>query len=267
MPPDQDSNSPEYQRLLSIVARLRAEDGCPWDREQSEVSMAPHLLEEAYEAVEAIQSGDAMHSCEELGDVLMNVLMVAQIASEAERFNAEDVARGIADKLVRRHPHVFGDVQAEDSAQVLRNWETIKQGEKAEQGSAASALDGVPLALPALLRAFRMGEKAARIGFDWPDQQGPRAKLAEELAELDQAIAAGDAQAIQHELGDLLFSVTNLARHLGQNPEMALAAACQRFGQRFALVEQSLGSGLQDASLEEMEEHWQRAKARLEKKS
>ena len=222
--------------------------------------MAPHLLEEAYEAIEALQSGDATTSCEELGDVLMNVLMIAEIAQETGRYDMEGVAREISDKLVRRHPHVFGDAQAEDADEVLENWEQIK---KSESGDAKprGTLDGVPAGLPALLQAFRIGEKASRVGFDWPDTQGPRAKLDEEIAELDEAIGQGDETAIERELGDVLFSLCNLARHVGANPEMALRATNQKFRNRFAKVEQALGARLKEAPLEEKEAAWQTAKA------
>jgi len=251
---------PQLERLLGIVTRLRAPDGCPWDRVQTQASMAPHLLEEAYEAVEALQAGDRQASCEELGDVLMNVLMIAQIASEADRYDIEDVAETIADKLVRRHPHVFGDVVADSSEQVLANWEAIKKTEGG--GGRRGALAGVPAALPALLRAFRVGQKAARTGFDWPDSSGARAKLTEEIAELDQALATGDADAIGHEIGDVLFSVVNMARHADVNPELALRATIDRFSERFAYLEQHLGDRMSDASLEEMEALWQEAKQR-----
>ncbi|MBK8978388.1 MAG: nucleoside triphosphate pyrophosphohydrolase [Planctomycetes bacterium] len=245
-------------RLLDVVARLRAPDGCPWDREQSERTMAPHLLEETYEALDAIERGAPAGVREELGDVLMNVLMIAQIASETDRFDTGDVAATIADKLVRRHPHVFGDTVAHSPAEVLANWEQIKRRE----GGAAprSALDGVPPALPALLRACRVGEKAARVGFDWPDRDGPRRKVDEELAELDAALAEGDAEAAGRELGDVLFSLCNLARHHGLEPETALRATIERFSRRFRAVEAELGERLPGASLAELEDAWQRAK-------
>jgi MazG family protein len=223
--------------------------------------MAPHLLEEAYEAVEALQAEDPAASCEELGDVLMNVLMIARIASEAERYDVEDVARGIADKLVRRHPHVFGDAEVDDTDHVLANWEAIKRREKAGAPPRA-VLSGVPADLPALLRAHRVGEKAARTGFDWPDARGPRNKLSEEIDELDEALASGNREAIEHELGDVLFSVVNVARHAGVNSEMALRRTVQRFVQRFGHVEEQLGDRLESASLEEMEDLWQQAKKR-----
>lgn len=255
----EDRQAPQLLRLLGIIDRLRAPGGCPWDREQTEESMTPHLLEEAYEAIDAIRSGGAEASCEELGDVLMNVLMIARIASETERFDSEAVARSISDKLVRRHPHVFGDARADDKDQVLANWERIK---KAEKGPGHGTLDGLPVDLPALLLAYRIGEKVARVGFDWPDLAGPRAKLREELAELDAAIAADDPDDIAAEIGDALFALANLARHLNVNPEMALRGTGERFKQRFAHVEQQLGDRLGTASLQEMEAHWQAAKNR-----
>ncbi len=254
----------ELARLLSIIARLRAPDGCPWDREQSTTSMAPHLLEEAYEAVEALNRGDREASCEELGDLLMNILMVAQISSEAGGYDQADIASRIADKLIRRHPHVFGEVEANDSATVLANWEAIKLQESSGKDQPRTVLGGVPTDLPALLRAFRVGEKAARVGFDWPDCKGPRQKVDEELAELDQAIAAGDTEQIADELGDVLFSVVNLARHTGANPEMALRRTIDRFTARFDLVERNLGDRLSQAKLDELEAAWQAAKRQLE---
>lgn len=250
----------EYSRLVAIIAQLRAPGGCPWDREQSELSMAPHLLEETYEALAAIEAGDPSEICEELGDVLMNVLMISQIASETKGFHHEDVAREIADKLVRRHPHVFADAVAEDSQTVLSNWEAIKLQEKGSGGANKTTLAGVPRALPALLKAYRIGEKAGRRGFDWPDMAGPRAKIDEELAELDQALAGDDEERIADELGDLLFAIVNLARHQKINPEMALRGTVERFMSRFAHVESALGEGFAEASLEQMERLWQEAK-------
>lgn len=251
---------PALERLIAIVAQLRAPDGCPWDREQDEQSMAPHLLEETYEAIDAILANDMQASCEELGDVLMNILMIAQIASEAGRFDLADVATQISDKLVRRHPHVFGDVEATDSEQVLKNWEQIKQTESGKKDELRSVLGGVPPDLPALLKAFRIGEKASRVGFDWPDQIGPRAKIDEELAELDEAIAEKKAGAIEDEFGDLLFAIVNLARHTGVNPEMALRRMIDRFTQRFRHVEERLGDRMTESSLEEKEALWKEAK-------
>jgi MazG family protein len=248
----------ELGRLLAVIARLRADDGCPWDRAQTMASMAPHLLEEAYEAVDALRRGERDAAREELGDVLMNVLMIARISREGGGFGVGEVAGAIADKLVRRHPHVFGGERAQDPAEAYRNWERIKQTEGGK--GPRSALAGVPAALPALLRAFRVGEKAARAGFDWPDACGPRSKIDEELGELDRAVQGSDPAAIAHELGDVLFSAANLARHLGVEPEMALRATIDRFQGRFQAVEAELGPDLTGRTLDELEAAWQRAK-------
>lgn len=225
--------------------------------------MAPHLLEEAFEAVDALQGDTADDACEELGDVLMNVFMIARIAEESDRFDTARVAHGIAEKLVRRHPHVFGDVTADNADAVLANWEQIKLQEQAEAPRAKpkGVLAGLPGALPALLKAFRVGEKVARVGFDWPDAAGPRDKVEEELREFDEALGRGDAAAAEKECGDLLFAVANLARHHGINPEMALRGTIERFSARFGHVETSLGDRLGDAPLDEMEALWAEAKA------
>jgi ATP diphosphatase len=250
---------PGMQRLLATVARLRAPDGCPWDREQTTASMAPRLLEEAFEAADALRRGDEPASREELGDVLVNVAMIAQIASERGAFSCDDAAATAADKLVRRHAHVFGPERAASAGDAVSRWEQHKQR---EHGTAPrGALDGVPLALPALLRAFRVGEKAARVGFDWPDRDGPRAKVDEELLELDAATAGGDREQIAAELGDVLFSLCNLARHLGVDPEMALAGTTARFQRRFGAVERALGHRLHGRTLAELDAAWEQAKA------
>lgn len=259
-----DDASP-LRRLLDVIARLRAPNGCPWDRQQTTESMAPHLLEEAYEAIEALRRGDDAHAREELGDVLMNVLMIAQIAKERGAFDIDSVATAIHDKLVRRHPHVFGKDKVDSADQVLKNWEQIKLQEQ-QQGSRpqrSGVLSGVPTALPALQRAYRIGEKAARIGFDWPDRQGPRQKIDEELGELDAAIAGSDQASIAAEFGDVLFSLCNLARHLKVEPEMALRGTIDRFLARFAGVEQELGPDLTGRSLAELDAAWNRSKQRL----
>ncbi|MCK5941193.1 MAG: nucleoside triphosphate pyrophosphohydrolase [Planctomycetes bacterium] len=252
---------PGFSHLLATIARLRAPDGCPWDRKQTTASMAPCLLEEAFEASDALRRGATDEAREELGDVLVNVAMIGQIASEDGRFGADDVARDAADKLIRRHPHVFGGERADDAENALQTWERQKQREKAERGLDRSALSGVPTALPALLRAFRVGQKAAKVGFDWPDRDGPRRKLDEELGELDDAIQSGDEAAIADELGDVLFSVCNLARHLGVNPETALAGTADKFQRRFAAVERAFDYQLEGRDLEALEAAWRRAKA------
>ncbi len=259
---------PACRRLFDVVRRLRAPDGCPWDRAQTTASMAPHLLEETYEALDALRTGDDAATREELGDVLVNVAMIAQIAGERGAFDLEAVAQDAADKLVRRHPHVFSDRKVDGAEQAYANWEHEKRKESTvlADGSARpprGTLDGVPAAMPALLRAFRVGEKAARVGFDWPDRQGPRAKVDEELAELDAAIQSGDAAAIASELGDVLFSLANLARHLRAEPETALRGTIDRFSQRFRGVEQELGPDLRGRTLAELDAAWNRAKARL----
>jgi len=248
-------------QLLAVVARLRAPDGCPWDREQTWASMAPHLLEEAYEAADALRAGDDKGSREELGDVLVNVLLLAQISADRGGFDAQALAAAAAAKLVRRHPHVFGEHKVDGAEAAYRNWERLKQQERQQDAQPKGVLDGVPAALPALLRACRIGEKASRVGFDWPDAKGPRAKVDEELAELDAAVATGDAAHVEAELGDLLFSLCNLARHLGANPEMALRGTIERFTTRFRHVERTLGPDLKARTLEELEQAWQQAKA------
>lgn len=252
---------PGLQHLLATVARLRAPDGCPWDRQQTTASMAPHLVEEAFEAAEALRRGDEANTREELGDVLVNVCMIGQIANEAARFDVDAVAHAAADKLVRRHPHVFGDTKVDGAEAAFRNWERQKQQEKKDQPGARSVLAGVPVALPALLRAFRIGTKAAKVGFDWPDRDGPRGKVGEELAELDAAIAGGEPGAIADELGDVLFSLCNLARHLGVNPETALAGTTDKFQRRFQFVERAFDYELAGRTLAEMDAAWNQAKA------
>lgn len=256
---------PGVQRLLTTIARLRAPDGCPWDRKQTEASMAPCLVEEAFEAADALRRGEARASAEELGDVLVNVAMIRQIASEGGGNGFDAIAGQAADKLVRRHPHVFGDRQAESADIAFANWEREKQKEKAaaaasDGATSRSVLAGVPVALPALLRAFRIGQKAAKAGFDWPDATGPRAKVDEELAEFDAAVASGDPAAIQAELGDVLFSLCNVARHAGVNPEVALAGTIETFQRRFQAVEQAFAFDLSGRSLAEMDAAWNAAK-------
>lgn len=247
-------------RLVAVMARLRAPDGCPWDREQDLMSLRPYLIEETYELLEAIEAGDVEAHREELGDVLLQVVFQAQIRQEEGRFGLAEVAQGIADKLIRRHPHVFEGVKVQGPEDLHRRWAEIKAEEKPER---RSALDGVPRALPALLRAARVTEKASRVGFDWPDAQGPWDKLAEEQAELSAAVAGGDTAQITHELGDLLLSVVNLSRFLGVSAEDALGAAVDRFRRRFQRMEATLnarGQTPQQTSLKALEALWQAAK-------
>lgn len=245
--------------LVGIVYRLRDPDGCPWDRSQSVDSMALNLVEEASEAHEAIANGSDAHIAEELGDTLMNILLIARIAEQGGRFDLAQVAAGIAEKLVRRHPHVFGDKHAADAGAALASWNEVKDQEKATAAKAlgrTSVLDGVPDALPALAAALRTGEKAAKVGFDWPDSNGALLKLDEELAELRAAAAGGDKARIEDELGDVLFSAVNVARKQGLDPELALRRTIAKFRRRFAVIERALGDRLGSAPLEELERHW-----------
>jgi MazG family protein len=251
-------------RLLGIMAVLRdPARGCPWDLEQDFASIAPYTLEEAYEVADAIERNDLAALREELGDLLLQVVFHAQMARELGAFGFDEVAAGICDKMLRRHPHVFGDAQVESAEAQTHAWEAIKAAEKAARGASGGLLDDVPAALPALIRAAKFGKRAARIGLDWPDATGPRAKIDEELAELDAALAArAPAQALADEIGDLLFSVANLARHLGIDPETALRRTNSRFERRFRHVEDRLAqSGQLRASPEQLEAWWEEAKA------
>jgi ATP diphosphatase len=260
----------ELERLVDIMRRLRAENGCPWDREQDLRSLRPYLLEEAFEVLEEMDrvgyGGSWRTLCEELGDLLFQVVFHAQLGAELGEFTMADVAKGISDKLTRRHPHVFGEERVEGSEQVLANWAKLKAEEKKRKtGSEGSVLDGVPVAAPALMRAERLTEKASRIGFDWPDLAGVRGKLAEELDELDEAIASGSRDAMEHELGDVLFSLANLARFIKTPAEDALRMAIRRFTTRFQHIESELraeGVPFGGATLEHMERHWQAAKVK-----
>src|SRR5512141_651689 len=207
------------ERLLGIMERLRGPDGCPWDREQTLQSLRPYVLEETYEVLEAIDGGDVADHREELGDLLLQIVFQAQLRREEGAFEFADVADAISQKLVSRHPHVFGDAEVKDAEGVLRQWAALKREEKKRKGKGESALHGVPREMPALARADRLTEKASRVGFDWPDAGGARAKVGEELEELDRAVAGGDRSEIEHELGDLLFAVANLGRKLNLAPE------------------------------------------------
>jgi MazG family protein len=241
--------------LLGVVYRLRDPDGCPWDLSQSVDSMAQNLVEEAFEAHEAMANGTDEEIAEELGDALMNILLIARIAEQGKRFDLAQIASGIATKLVRRHPHVFGDKSAGDVGEALASWNESKAAEG--KGGRKSVLDGVPEDLPALLAALRTGEKAAAVGFDWPDDKGALLKLDEELAELRDAARAEDKAAVEDELGDVLFSAVNVARKHGLDPELALRRTIAKFRRRFEVIERALGDRLGEADLEELERHWQ----------
>jgi len=252
-----------FTRLVDLMARLRAPGGCPWDREQTPASLRPYLLEEVYEVLEAIDADDPAHLRDELGDLLLQIVFQSEIAAEAGRFTVADVARAIADKLVRRHPHVFGDVQVRDAGEVVRNWRRIKAEERRTAGEDGDLFAGVPAALPALLRAEQLGEKAGHVGLDWSDARGVLEKLREETAELAAAIAAGDPAAIEHELGDLLLAAASLGRHLAVSAEMALRAANDRFVARVRRLEAAArvrGQGLADLAPEERDRLWEAAK-------
>jgi MazG family protein len=247
------------ERLLAIMARLRGPSGCPWDREQTLSSLRPYVLEETYEVLEAIDEGDPRAHCEELGDLLLQIVFQSQLAQETGSFTFADVAEAISNKLVSRHPHVFGTSDVKDSEGVLRQWHALKKKEKQERGGGKSVLEGVPREMPALARAERLTEKASRVGFDWPDPAGARAKVDEELGELDASIASGDRAAVEREIGDVLFAVTNLARKLSVAPEEALRGTIGRFIQRFEHVERGLereGVPQGQATLERMDELW-----------
>ena len=247
-------------RLVQLVDTLRIH--CPWDRKQTVASLTPHLIEECHEFADAVAKKDNENTCEEIGDLLMGALMVVRVAQDDDSFSIVEVCDNVCDKLIRRHPHVYGEVEATDSDEVLRNWEQIKKQEKAEKGDAKSALSGVPSSLPALLRAYRVGQKASNSGFDWPDLEGPTAKVEEEWIELQEAIAIGDKQRISDEMGDVLFALTNMARKLKIEPEMALRGTVERFTSRFNHVEKQLGDKMGSATLEEMDVLWDEAKSK-----
>lgn len=258
-----DSKKP-FERLRSIVAELRhPEHGCPWDLEQTHQSLRPYLIEEAYEVLEALEQNDDTAFCEELGDLLLQVMLHAQVADERGAFNVDDVCRGIADKMVRRHPHVFGSERVATSAEVLRNWEEIKLAEKSSSTEQASLLSGVPRGMPQLTRATRLGQKASKAKFDWNSVGGVWGKVEEELGELKRAHASGDAAEIESELGDLLFALCQFARWLKISPEDALQHSSDRFTQRFQIVERELGAQLGSADEDELDRAWERAKQQL----
>ena len=252
------------EHLLSIMERLRGPDGCPWDREQTLQTLRPYVLEETYEVLEAIDGGDVAGHQEELGDLLLQIVFQAQLRREEGAFDFADVADAISGKLVSRHPHVFGDAEVKDAEGVLRQWAELKREEKRKKGKGHSVLEGVPRELPALARADRLTEKASRVGFDWPDASGARAKVTEELEELDRAVAGGSRAEIEHELGDVLFALANFGRKLGIAPEEALRGTVGRFISRFHHVEAELarrGVPHGKATLAEMDALWDEAKS------
>lgn len=251
----------QVARLRAIMHRLRAPGGCPWDAEQTHESILPNLIEEAYETVDTIQRGDHEHLKEELGDLLLQVVFHSEIAGEAGRFTLDDVARGICDKLVRRHPHVFGGSDVSTTEGVLQQWDAIKRSEKGDE--AKPYLHGVGQGLPGLIRASKLQKKAAKVGFDWPMEAGVLAKIREELLELHAAVDEQDLAAVSEEMGDLLFSVVNLARFRKIDPEILMVAANTKFEKRFGHMERILKSSgltLEAANPSQMESAWQSAK-------
>jgi MazG family protein len=258
MPKTPPSDCDGLLRLQKVVHDLRSPGGCPWDREQTHRSLLPNLIEEAYEVLEAIQNDDPAHICEELGDLLLQVVLHGEIASETGAFDLDKIAHGIAEKLIRRHPHVYGESTVADTAGVLAQWDEIKKTEKG--GAPRGFLDGVSAALPSLSRAAKLQKKAAKVGFDWPDAGGVMEKIAEETEEVRVALAGNDPEAVAEEVGDLLFSVANLARKLKLDPEVLMATANDKFVHRFSAMEAGLGKPLESATLDEMEAAWQAAK-------
>ena len=254
----------DIQPLVDVMRTLREPGGCPWDREQTHASIRSNMIEEVYEYLEAVDAEDTEGMREELGDILMQIVFHARMAEEAGRFDLQDVIDEVVDKLIRRHPHVFGETKVTGSDEVLVNWEAIKKTEKTER---KHVLDGVTQGLPALLRAYKLQSKAAKVGFDWPDVKGVWDKVQEELVELQEALASGDRAAAENELGDVLFALVNYARHQKIEPEVALNGTNNRFAKRFAHVEscvEASGKAWQDFSLAELDQFWDEAK-RLEK--
>lgn len=264
--------SKAFDDLVAVMARLRAPGGCPWDREQTYASLSQYLLEEAYETFDAIQeadaTGDTTNLREELGDLLLQVVFHSTIGAERGEFDIDDVAEGVTRKLVLRHPHVFGDANLERAQDVLDNWDQLKANERKASGKVeketGSILDDVPVHFPALLEGLKLTKKAAKVGFDWQDPDQIFAKLDEEIAELKDAIARGETANAAEELGDLLFVVMNLARHLDAEPETALKLTNRKFRSRFRYIEEDLksrGISLAEAGLEEMDRLWDKAKS------
>jgi MazG family protein len=253
-----------FERLLDIMQRLRGPAGCPWDREQTPTSLKPYLIEEAYEVLEALETGEPAALCEELGDLLFQVIFHVQIASEHEAFTMADLLGRLAAKMVSRHPHVFGEASARTPGEALAQWETMKQREAAAQGRRRSIIAGVPRALPSLLRAQRIQSKAARVNFDWPDAAAAWAKVEEEMGEAARALARGDRTALEEELGDALFSLVNVARLSGLDADEALRRAIEKFHRRFTTMEDDLiarGKSVEGVSSEELERSWEAVKA------
>jgi MazG family protein len=264
--PPADQRGATLPRLVEVMRRLLGEGGCPWDREQTFETLRPYVIEEAHEVVDAIDRGAPEAIREELGDLLMQVVFLAELGRAQGLFGPDDVVDAIVSKMIRRHPHVFGTASAKDADEVLARWERDKAAERAAKGETRGTLSGVPVAMPALLRATRIGEKAARVGYDWPDPSGARAKIAEELAELDQAAGQGDRDAMEHELGDLLFAIASWSRKSALDPEAALRRALDRFTARFGAAEhraRAAGRELSAMTPAELDALWQSVKRDL----
>jgi MazG family protein len=262
-----------FEDLVAVQARLRAPGGCPWDREQTHATLKTYLIEEAYEVLDAIESGAPQELKEELGDLLLQVLFHSDLALEAGHFDVSDVVTGIHDKMIRRHPHVFGDVKVKSSSEVLKNWAQLKAAEKQagsgegspERPLIPSVLDGIPRSLPALLEAYQLTRRAAQVGFDWERVDGIFAKMLEEIVELQAALGKSDRRAAEEEIGDILFVAVNLARFLGFDPEVALKYSNRKFKSRFQTMEKEAsrsGQRLSQLSKEELEIMWEAAKGR-----
>ena len=251
-----------FDELVQLMTTLRGPNGCPWDRKQTLPSLKPFIIEESYEVVDAIDRDDRLDLCEELGDFLLQAVFIAEVTREEGSFDIYDAVTAIHEKLVRRHPHVFGDVEARDAEQVLVNWEKLKNEERKAENK--SVLAGVPRSLPALLKAARLTEKAARVGFDWRRTEDVFSKIEEEIGELREAISSGDEANVHDEVGDLLFTIANIARKLNVNAEEALQSTNRKFRRRFELMEASVregGRNLDQLSLEQMDALWDKAKA------
>lgn len=267
--PLEEQTGATFPRFVELMQRLLAPDGCPWDREQTPETLRKYVLEEACEVIDAIDSGDRDELCDELGDLALQLVFLSELGRAEGAFGPDDVLRSIMEKMVRRHPHVFASVSVEDSVEVLRNWEQIKTEEKGPR----RLLDSIPRALPALQRAQRVSERAARVGFDWPDARGSREKVSEEIAELDVALEGGDRAEIEAELGDVLFALVNLARHHGIEAEVALRGTGDKFVRRFGHVERRVeerhggwprdheGKPTRGLELELLDGYWDEAKS------
>lgn len=260
-----EETSLKFKELINVMRRLRAPDGCPWDREQDYMSLRRYIAEEAYELIEAIENEDKQNMCEECGDLLLQSVFVSCIAEEKNDFVMADVLDILIQKLIRRHPHVFGDIKADTSSQVLKNWEAIKIKEKEKKNADTSVMSGIPRGLPALLRAYRMQERAAKLGFDWKkgDCSSVFNKIEEEIGELKAALDSDVRLDVEEEIGDAMFALANLSRHIDANPEDLLKRSCVKFESRFRCVEALVlasGKSWDDFTLDDLEEFWRTAK-------